>query len=72
MLVAERDRTESHLFDLEDDENPEVQREKAWLDHLLNRVNELGRELDKIDNPQKYSPANVPHESLDDLDRQTE
>jgi hypothetical protein len=33
---------------------------------------EVAWELEKIENPHKYSAANVPHESLDDLDRQTE
>ena len=33
----------------------------------------VARELDTVENPQKYSAGNVArHESLDDLDRQTE
>jgi hypothetical protein len=46
--------------------------EQGWYNYCFRRHEEVAWELDKIENPQKYSAANVPHESLDELDRQTE
>ena len=70
MLLAERERTERHLFDMDfkDSENPEVQKERAWLDHIHRRHTDLALELDMLEHPEKHSAATLV--SLDDLDRQ--
>jgi hypothetical protein len=72
MWLAEGERTERHLSDLDfkDTENPEVRKERAWLDHIHRRRNELAWEVDNIENAQKSSGATVV--KLDDLDRHEE
>jgi hypothetical protein len=47
MWLAEAERTERHLFDLdyENDDDLEVRNEKAWLDHIRARRNVLDEEL---------------------------
>jgi hypothetical protein len=47
MWLAEAERTEPHLFDLdyENDDDLEVRNEKAWLDHIRARRNVLDEEL---------------------------
>ena len=68
MLRGERERTERRLFDSKDSENPEVQRDRAWLDYIHRRYTDLALELDTIEHPEKHSAPNVV--SLDDLDRE--
>jgi hypothetical protein len=50
LLLAEGERTENHLFDLdyENDSDPEVKTEKAWLDHIRARRNFLDEELHQL------------------------
>jgi hypothetical protein len=50
LLLAEADRTENHLFDLdyENDNDPEVKKEKAWLDHIRARRDGLAEELHQL------------------------
>jgi hypothetical protein len=50
LLLAEGERTENHLFDLdyENDNDPEVKKEKAWLDHIRARHNVLDEELHEL------------------------
>jgi hypothetical protein len=50
LLLAEGERTENHLLDLdhENDNDPEVKKEKAWLDHIRNRRNVLDEELHEL------------------------
>jgi hypothetical protein len=50
LLLAEAERAESHLFDLdyENDNDPEVKQEKAWLDHIRARRNVLDEELHQM------------------------
>ena len=50
LLLAEGERTENHLFDLdhENDNDPEVKKEKAWLDHIRNRRTVLDEELHEL------------------------
>jgi hypothetical protein len=47
MWLAEAQRTERHLFDLdyENNDDPEVRNEKAWLEHIRARRNVLDEEL---------------------------
>jgi hypothetical protein len=47
LLLAEAERTERHLFDLDylNDDDPEVRQEKAWLDHIRARRNVLDEDL---------------------------
>jgi hypothetical protein len=47
LLLAEGERTENHLFDFdyENDNDPEVKKEKAWLDHVRARRDVLDEEL---------------------------
>lgn len=71
MWQAEADRTRSRLDDLPQG-GLEAAIEQAWYDYCFRKHEELAWELDKIENPQKYSAANVARDSLDDLDRQTE
>jgi hypothetical protein len=71
MWQAEADRTQSRLDDLPQG-GSEAAIEQAWFDYCFRKHEEVAWELDKIENPQKYSRANVARDSLDDLDRQTE
>lgn len=71
MWQAEAERTQNRLDDLQQGDS-EAAIEQAWYDYCFRKHEGVALELDKIENPQKYSPANVPHESLDSLDRQTE
>jgi hypothetical protein len=49
LLLAEGERTESHLFDLDyENDNPEVKKEKAWLDHIRARRNVLDEEIHEL------------------------
>ena len=67
---AEAERTQNRL---DDPQQGSSEAEQAWYDYCFRKHEEVARELDKIENPQKYSGGNVArHESLDDLDRQTE
>jgi hypothetical protein len=67
---AEAERTQNRL---DDPQQGSSEAEQAWYDYCFRKHEEVARELDKIENPQKYSAGNVArHESLDDLDRQTE
>jgi|GEM_PF-2665583 hypothetical protein len=38
--------------------------EQGWYDYCFRKHEEVAWELDKIENPHKYSVANVPHEAL--------
>jgi hypothetical protein len=69
MWQAEAERTQNRLHDLQQGDS-EAAIEQAWYDYCFRKHEEVAWELDKIENPQKSSAANV--ESLDDLDRQTE
>jgi hypothetical protein len=71
MWQTEAERTQNRLDDLQQGDS-EAAREQAWYDYCFRKHERVAWELDKIENPQKYSAANVPRESLDDLDRQTE
>jgi hypothetical protein len=55
LLLAEAERTENHLFDLdyENDNDPEVKNEKAWLDHIGTRRNVLDEELHQLQHIQE-------------------
>jgi hypothetical protein len=55
LLLAEGERTENHLFDLdyENDNDPEVKNEKAWLDHIRARRNVLDEELHQLQRVQE-------------------
>jgi hypothetical protein len=67
---AEAERTQNRL---DDPQQGRSEAEQAWYDYCFRKHEEVARELDKIENLQKYSAGNVArHESLDDLDRQTE
>jgi hypothetical protein len=50
LLLAEAERTENHLFDLdyENDNDPEVKKQKVWLDHIRARRNVLDEELRQL------------------------
>jgi hypothetical protein len=71
MWQAEAERTQNRLDDLQQGDS-EAARVQAWYDYCFRKYEVVARELDKIENPQKYSAANVRRETLDDLDRQTE
>ena len=64
LLLAEGERTENRLFDLdsENDNDPEVNKEKAWLDHIRARRNVLDEKLHQLQRIQER--ADVVH--LDD------
>ena len=67
---AEAERTQNRL---DDPQQGSSEAEQGWYDYCFRKHEEVAQELDKIENPQKYSGGNVArHESLDDLDRQTE
>ena len=69
---AEAERTQSRLDDLQQG-GSEAAIEQAWHDYCFRKHEAVAWELDKIENPQKYSVANIARrESLDDLERQTE
>jgi hypothetical protein len=68
---AEAERTQNRLDDLQPGDS-EAALEQAWYDYCFRKHERAAWELDKIENPHKYSAANVTRESLDDLDRQTE
>ena len=70
MWHAEAERTQNGL---DDPQQGSSEAEQGWYDYCFRKHEEVARELDKIENPQNYSGGNVArHESLDDLDRQTE
>jgi hypothetical protein len=71
MWHGEAAHTQNKLDDLEQD-SFEATVEQAWYDYCFRKHAELARELDKIENPEKYSTADVAHVSLNDLDRQTD
>ena len=71
MWQAEAGRTKNRLDDLQQG-GPETATLQLWYDYCLRKHERVAWELDKIENPQKYSAANIPRESLDDLDRKTE
>jgi hypothetical protein len=71
MWQAEAERTRNRLDDLQQG-GSEAATEQAWYDYCFHKHEAVAWELDKIENPQKYSAAHVPREGLDDLDRQTE
>ena len=71
MWQAEAERTQNRLDDLQPGDS-EAAIEQGWYDYCFRKHERVAWELDKIENPQKHSAANVPRESLDDLDRQTE
>jgi hypothetical protein len=50
LLLAEGERTENHLFDFEyeNDNDPEVKKGKAWLDHIRARRDVLDEELHQL------------------------
>lgn len=64
LLLAEAERTENHLFDVdyENENDPEVTKEKAWLDYVRARRNVLDEELHQLERIQER--ADVVH--LDD------
>ena len=69
---AEVERTQNRLDDLQQG-GSEAAIEQAWYDYCYRKHEEVAWELDKIENPQKYSAGNIARrESLDDLERQTE
>jgi hypothetical protein len=69
---AEAERAQNRLGDLQQG-GSEAAIEQAWYDYCFRKHEQVAWELDKIENPQKYSAGNVARrESLDDLDRQTE
>jgi hypothetical protein len=54
LLLAEAERTENHLFDLDyENDHPEVKNEKAWLDHIRARRNVLDEELHELQRVQE-------------------
>jgi hypothetical protein len=55
LLLAEEERTENHLFDLdyENDNDPEVKKEKAWLGHIRARRDVLDEELHELQGVQR-------------------
>jgi hypothetical protein len=65
---TEGQRTQNRLEDLNQGA-AEATKEQAWYDHCFRKHEEVAWELDKIENPQKYSEARDVV-SLDDLDRQ--
>jgi hypothetical protein len=72
MWQAEAERTQNRLDDLQQG-GSEAALEQAWHDYCFRKHEEVAWQLDKIENPQKYSAANIARrESLDDLERQTE
>jgi hypothetical protein len=68
---VEVERTQNRLDDLQQG-GSEAALEQAWYDYCFRKHKEVAWELDKIENPQKYSAGTARRESLDDLDRQTE
>jgi hypothetical protein len=71
MWQAEAGRTRNRLGDLQQG-GAEAATEQLWYDYCFRKYERVAWELDKIENPQKYSAASIPRESLDDLERQTE
>ena len=72
MWQVEAEHTQNRLDDLQQG-GSETAIEQAWYDYCFRKHEQVAWELDKIENPQKYFAGNVArHESLDDLDRQTE
>ena len=71
MWQTEAERTQARLRGLQQG-GTEAAMEQAWYDYCFHKHERVAWELDKIENPQKYSAANIPRESLDDLERQTE
>jgi hypothetical protein len=69
---VEAERAQNRLNDLQQG-GSEAAIERAWYDYCYRKHEEVAWELDKIENPQKYSAGNIARrESLDDLERQTE
>jgi len=67
---AEAERTQNRL---DDPQQGSSEAEQAWYDYCFRKHEEVARELDKIEKPQKYFAGTVArNESIDDLDRQTE
>ncbi|HME50298.1 hypothetical protein [Mycobacterium sp.] len=54
MWQAEADRTQNRLDDLQQG-GSEAAIEQAWYDYCFRKHEEVAWELDKIENPQKYS-----------------
>lgn len=71
LWYAEADRTQARLNDLNEG-SPEWVNERAWYDYCFRKHELVAGELDRLENPQKYFAGHIAHESLDDLDRQTE
>jgi hypothetical protein len=72
MWQVEAERAQNRLDDLRQG-GSEAAIEQAWYDYCYRKHEEVAWELDKIENPQKYSAGNIARrESLDDLERQTE
>jgi hypothetical protein len=72
MWQVEAERAQNRLDDLQQG-GSEAAIEQAWYDYSYRKHQEVAWELDKIENPQKYSAGNIARrESLDDLERQTE
>ncbi|MBV8350499.1 MAG: hypothetical protein JOZ49_24220 [Mycolicibacterium sp.] len=72
MWHNEAERTENRLGDPQQG-GSKAAIEQAWYDYCCRKHEEVGWELDKVENPQKYPAANVARDdSLDDLDRQRE
>lgn len=69
---VEAERTQNRLGDLQQG-GSEAAMEQAWYDYCFRKREAVAWELDKIENPQKYSAGPIARrESLDDLERQTE
>jgi hypothetical protein len=72
MWQVEAERAQNRLDDLQQG-GSEAAMEQTWYDYSYRKHQEVAWELDKIENPQKYSAGNFARrESLDDLERQTE
>jgi hypothetical protein len=69
---VEAERTQNRLHALQQG-GSEAAIEQAWYDYCFRKHEAVAWELDKIENPHKYSAGNIARrESLDDLERQTE
>jgi hypothetical protein len=72
MWQVEAEHAQNRLDDLQQG-GSEAAIEQAWYDYCYRKHEAVAWELDKIENPQKYSAGNIARrESLDDLERQTE
>ena len=70
MWRAETERTQNRLDVLQQGRS-EATPEQAWYHYCVRKHQDVTGELDKIENPQRYSAAHAT-DSLDALDRQTE